>query len=102
MDRNYYRMMDDVDLLREAAENPTAELAVVLGERMEAVSTSYEVEIDLHADRAADFERDANRLDDQVYELRVEIEKYAIAAAAREDEISHLRDELSKLKETAK
>jgi Na+/phosphate symporter len=102
MDRNYYRMLDDVELILEAAENPTAELAVVLGERMEAVSTSYEAEIELHADRAERFERDANQLDDKIYELRAEIEKYAIAAAAREGEISYLRDELSKLKETAK
>jgi len=34
-DRNYYRCMFDGDLVEEAKYNPTAELAVVLGERLD-------------------------------------------------------------------
>ena len=33
-DRNYYRMMDDTDLIVEAKDNPTPELALVLAERL--------------------------------------------------------------------
>ena len=36
-DRNYYRMCEDTRLLEEAKYNPTAELAIVLGERLEEV-----------------------------------------------------------------
>ena len=95
MDRNYYRMMDDVDLLREAAENPTAELAVVLGERMEAVSTSYEGEIELYATRAERFEREADQSDDEKYELERKISHL-------EDTIDAMAEEIEQLKETAK
>lgn len=34
-DRNYYRQLTNKLLVREAQENPTAELAVVLAERLD-------------------------------------------------------------------
>lgn len=34
-DRNYYRQLDNRDLREQAQRNPTAELAIVLAERLE-------------------------------------------------------------------
>jgi predicted RNase H-like nuclease (RuvC/YqgF family) len=95
LDRNYYRMLDDVELISAAAENPDAELAVVLGERMEAITTEMENDICDYRERAADFERDCNRLDDEKYELECEV-------ARLEDVIDSMAEEIQQLKETAK
>jgi predicted nucleic acid-binding Zn-ribbon protein len=95
MDRNYYRMCEDSDLLREAADNPNAELAVVLGERLEAVVTEMENDIYDYKERADDFERDCNRLDDEKYELEFEITQL-------EETIAAMAAEIEQLKETAK
>ena len=35
MDRDYYRMLDDEELIEHARNEPTAELAIVLAERLE-------------------------------------------------------------------
>jgi predicted nuclease with TOPRIM domain len=95
MDRNYYRMMDDGELLNEAAYRPTAELAVVLGERLQDVVIEMEADIEEAKDRAKDFEIDANRLDDKVYQLQSEI-------ARMESIIDGMAAEIEQLKETAK
>lgn len=91
-DRNRYRMCEDSHLLEEARYNPNAELAIVLGERLEAVWVDYEAEIEALKDRAADFERDALELDDQIYKLQSEI-------AANEDTIAAMAAEIEQLKE---
>jgi hypothetical protein len=36
-DRNYYRMLYDEDLIEQARTQPTAELAVALADRLEAI-----------------------------------------------------------------
>ena len=92
LDRNYYRMLDDTELLRAAADSPTAELAVVLGERMEAVVTEMESDIGDYKERADDFEREANQLDDKVYQLRMEIAKNEQIIAGLSAEIQHLKE----------
>jgi peptidoglycan hydrolase CwlO-like protein len=94
-DRNYYRMCDDATLLIAAAESPSAELAVVLGERMEAVVTEMENDICDYRECADDFERDCNRLDDEVYELQCKILQL-------EGVIDRMAEEIEQLKETAK
>lgn len=95
LDRNYYRMLDDTELLRAAADSPTAELAVVLGERMEAVVTEMESDIGDYKERADDFEREANRLDDEKYVLECEISRL-------EDTLDAMAEEIEQLKETSK
>lgn len=95
LDRNYYRMLDDTELLRAAADSPTAELAVVLGERLEAIETEREERIESLKDKAADFERDFNRLDHEKYVLECEISRL-------EDFLDAMAEEIQQLKETSK
>ena len=95
LDRNYYRMLGDTELLRAAADSPTAELAVVLGERLEAVVTEMESDISDYKERADDFERDCNRLDDEKYVLECEISRL-------EDTLDAMAEEIKQLKETSK
>jgi len=95
MDRNTYRMCGDSELINEAAYRPSAELAVVLGERLEDIITEHEANVEELKDRAKDFEIDANRLDDKVYQLQSEI-------ARMESIISGMAAEIEYLKETAK
>jgi predicted nuclease with TOPRIM domain len=66
-DRSYYRQRSDRALIEVAWSNPNVELAIVLAERLEASTTEYEAEIEAQKERAADFERDANRLDEDLY-----------------------------------
>jgi peptidoglycan hydrolase CwlO-like protein len=93
LDRNYYRMLDDVELFHAASENPTAELAVVLAERLEEVQFENAKEIDKLQDRAEGFERDANRLDDKIYELQVEIARNEITISSMAAEIAYLKEQ---------
>ena len=98
-DRSYYRHEDDKRLIEEAKYNPNRELAIALGERLEDVLAEFDDKVGEQKERAADFERDANKLDDKVYELRVEIDGLSMTLQQRDDEIAHLRDQLNKLKE---
>ena len=66
-DRNFLRQLEDVELVRRAYNDPTVELAIVLAERLEASSAEYETEIEEQRERAAEFERQANQLDDKLY-----------------------------------
>jgi len=92
LDRSRYRMCDDTKLLEEAKYNPNAELAIVLAERLEEVYIDFDEELEAAKERAADFERDANRLDDKVYLLQAEI-------ARNEDTITRMAAEIAYLKE---
>ena len=95
LDRNTYRMCEDSELINEAVYRPTAELAVVLAERLEALDSEHEERVEELKDRAKNFEIDANQLDDKVYQLRMEIAK-------NEQIIAGLAAEIQHLKETAK
>ena len=90
-DRNTYRMCEDSKLLEEVRYNPNAELAIVLGERLEAVCVDYEEEIEALKDRAADFERDANKLDDEICELQHKIDVLELMVSTRDDIIDELK-----------
>ena len=92
-DRNTYRMCEDSKLLEEARYNPNAELAIVLGERLEAVWVEYEAEIEALKDRAADFERDANKLDDEICELQHKIDVLELMLATRDETIEQLKEQ---------
>jgi len=66
-DRSYYRQRSDRALIEAAWSDPNVELAIVLAERLEASTVEYEAQIEEQKERAADFERDANRLDEDLY-----------------------------------
>ena len=100
-DRSTYRMQEDQQLIEEAKYNPNRELAIALGERLEDLVHEMDLKIGDANERASDFERDANKLDDKIYELRVEIDKLEMQLTQREDEVAHLRDQLNKLKKEA-
>lgn len=52
-DRNYYRMLEDEELIELAKSVETTELAIVLGERLRKARRKLE---DLHYDEVADRE----------------------------------------------
>jgi peptidoglycan hydrolase CwlO-like protein len=86
-------MCEDSKLLEEARYNPNAELAIVLGERLEAVWIEYEQKLAEVTDHAKDLEDEALELDDKIYVLQTEIAKNedtiaAMAAQIKEHESS--------------
>ena len=91
LDRSRYRMREDSNLLEQAKYNPTAELAVVLAERLEEVQFEFDEQLEEAKERAADFERDANHLDDKIYELQQKIDVLELMLSARDDTIEELR-----------
>jgi len=84
-------MCEDSKLLEEARYNPNAELAIVLAERLENVWVEYEAETEALKDRAADFERDANKLDDEICELQHKIDVLELMVSTRDDIIDELK-----------
>jgi chromosome segregation ATPase len=90
-DRNYYRMCGDSLLLEEAKYNPTAELAIMLAERLDDVLLEADTDIEEAKARAADFERDANRLDDELCELQHKIDVLELMLSTRDETIEELR-----------
>jgi phage shock protein A len=91
LDRSRYRMCEDSKLLEEAKYNPSAELAIVLGERLEEVYIDFDEELEAARERAADFERDANRLDDELCELQHKIDVLELMLATRDETIEELK-----------
>jgi chromosome segregation ATPase len=91
LDRSRYRMCEDSKLLEEAKYNPTAELAIVLGERLEEVYIDFDEQLEAARDRAADFERDANRLDDELCELQHKIDVLELMLSTRDETIEELK-----------
>ena len=93
MNSNYYRMCEDSYLIDEAKHTPNAELAIVLGERLEAVWVDYEADVEAERERAADFERDANRLDDELCELQHKIDVLELMISTRDETIEQLKEQ---------
>ena len=98
-DRSYYRHEPDARLIEEAKYNPNRELAIALGERLEDVLAKLGEKVGEFKDRQEDDRIEFNKLDDKIYELRVEIDGLSMTLQQRDDEIAHLRDQLKKLKE---
>jgi peptidoglycan hydrolase CwlO-like protein len=90
-DRSHYRMCEDSKLLEEAKYNPTAELAIILAERLDDVLLEADTDIEEAKARAADFERDANRLDDEICELQHKIDVLELMLATRDETIEELK-----------
>jgi chromosome segregation ATPase len=91
LDRSRYRMCEDSKLLEEAKYNPTAELAIVLGERLEEVYIDFDEQLEAARDRAADFERDAAKLDDELCELQHKIDVLELMLSTRDETIEELK-----------
>ena len=91
LDRSRYRMCEDSRLLEEAKYNPNAELAIVLGERLEAAWAEHEEEAEALRDRASDFERDAAKLDDELCELQHKIDVLELMLNTRDETIEELK-----------
>ena len=91
-DRSTYRMYEDARLIEEAKYDPNRELAIVLGERLDDVIRTSEIQIEDERERAADFERDANQLDDKIYELQHEIDKLELMISERDRIIDELKE----------
>lgn len=96
MDRTYYRQEEDARLIEEAKYNPNRELAVVLAERFEDMVYEMDGKIGEANDRARDFERDANHLDDKVYELEHKIDVLELMIGNRDERIAELEAQLKK------
>ena len=91
LDRNYYRMCEGSRLIEEADRNPNPELAIVLAERLRAARAKNDEEIEALRDRAADFERDANQLDDEIYNLQQKIDVLELMLNERDETIEELK-----------
>jgi len=91
LDRSRYRLCEDSKLFEQAKYNPTAELAIVLAERLEEVLVENDEEIEALRERAADFERDANKLDDELCELQHKIDVLELMLGERDATIEELK-----------
>ena len=94
-DRTYWRMEDNSRLIAEARDSDH-ELCIALGERLEQADIMADGRLEEAIERARDAEIDANRLDDKVYELRVEIDKLEMMLGQRDDRIAELEEQLKK------
>jgi len=91
LDRNYYRTCDDTKLFEEGKYGPNAELAVVLAERLAEVQFEFDEQLEEAKERAADFERDVNHLDDKIYELQQKIDELELMLSTRDETIEELK-----------
>ena len=89
MDRDYWRLEPTKRLIEEA-RTKGCELCRALGERLEDSEIDGDERVAEAVERAEDFERQANQLDDKVYELRVEIDKLNLMLGTRDERIAEL------------
>jgi peptidoglycan hydrolase CwlO-like protein len=85
-------MREDSNLLEEAKYNPTAELALVLAERLEEVQAEADLRLDEAKEAAEDARLDMNQLDDKIYMLQSEIAKNEEIIAGMATEIAYLKE----------
>jgi septal ring factor EnvC (AmiA/AmiB activator) len=93
MDRTHYRMFSDSYLIDEAKYNSNAELAIVLGERLEEVQAEFDEKLEEAKERAADLQLDLNQMDDNLYMLRAELLRAETTVASMAAEISYLKEQ---------
>ena len=95
MDRDYWRSEPTKRLIEEA-RTKGCELCRAIGERLEDIEIGGDEHVAYAVDRAKDFERQANRLDDKVYELRGEIDCLNLMLGTRDERIAELEAALKK------
>lgn len=96
-DRSTYRSWGNIRLIEEAKYNPNVELAIILGERLEDMEFDVDERIVEAKERARDAERDANKLDDRLYELGEELDQLEIMLDQRDMEIANLQAQIEQL-----
>ena len=93
LDRSYYRTEEDRILIEEAKYHPNAELAFVLGERLDDVLLEAETDKEEAKEREADLQIDLNQLDDKVYVLQQEIATLELMIGERDRIIDELKEQ---------
>lgn len=96
-DRTTYRSQGNIRLIEEAKYNPNAELAIVLGERLEDMEFDVDERVGEAKETADDMRREANKLDDKVYELRMEVDKLEMLLESSGMEIANLQAQIEQL-----
>lgn len=96
-DRTTYRTWETKRLVEEARYNPNRELAIALGERLEDMDFGVDARLAEAEERARDAERDANKLDDRLYELGVENDRLEMMLDQRGMEIANLQAQIEQL-----
>ena len=93
LDRNHYRMREDSNLLEQARYNPTAELAVVLAERLAEIQVEFDEQLEEAKAAVEDARLDLNQLDDKIFMLQSEIAKNEITITSMASEIAYLKEQ---------
>ena len=93
LDRNHYRMREDSNLLEQAKYNPTAELAVVLAERLAEIQVEFDEQLEEAKAAVEDARLDLNQLDDKIFMLQSEIAKNDETIASMAAEIAYLKEQ---------
>ena len=93
LDRNHYRMREDSNLLEQAKYNPTAELAVVLAERLAEIQVEFDEQLEEAKAAVEDARLDLNQMDDKVYLLQSEIARNEITITSMAAEIAYLKEQ---------
>ncbi len=93
LDRNHYRMREDSNLLEQAKYSPTAELAVVLAERLAEIQVEFDEQLEEAKAAVEDARLDLNQLDDKIFMLQSEIAKNEETIASMAAEIAYLKEQ---------
>lgn len=93
LDRSTYRMYSDTSLQEMARYHPSAELAIVLGERLEEVQAEFDERLEEARENAADLQIDLNQLDDKNYLLQSEIARNESTISSMAAEIAYLKEQ---------
>jgi peptidoglycan hydrolase CwlO-like protein len=84
-------MCEDSKLLEDAKYNPSAELAIVLAERLRGVQAEFDEQLEEAKEAAEDARLDMNQLDDKIYLLEQEIENLELMLGERDRIIDELK-----------
>jgi len=67
LDRTTYRMYSDTSLQEMARYNPTAELAIVLAERLDELQAEFDEKVEKYVDKIEDLEREVRILTEDLH-----------------------------------
>ena len=93
LDRSYYRTHEDRMLIEEAKYHPNAELAFILGERLDDLLLEAETDLEEANEKAADLQLDINQMDDKIFLLQQEIARGEFIIAGMATEIAYLKEQ---------
>jgi len=93
LDRSTYRMYSDTSLQEMARYHPSAELAIVLGERLEEVQAEFDERLEEAREKEADLQIDLYQLDDKNYLLQSEVARNKSTISNMAAEIAYLKEQ---------